>query len=183
MSPPFAKLETGFPGLILLQPRVFSDPRGTFVKTFHEDNFRDLGMAFIVREEFYSTSAKGVLRGMHFQVPPAAHAKLVYCSRGKVLDVVLDMRRQSPRFTEVFDRELSAVAREMLFIPSGFAHGFLALEDDAMMVYKTDRIHAPEHDQGVAWNSFGFDWPVEREPILSERDRLFPAWPDFQTPF
>jgi dTDP-4-dehydrorhamnose 3,5-epimerase len=181
--PPFQSIDTGFPGLILLQPRLFSDRRGSFVKTFHEGNFRDLGIAFTLREEFYSASAKGVLRGMHFQVPPAAHAKLVYCSRGRVLDVVLDMRRQSPRFGQIFSRELDGAKSELLFIPVGMAHGFLSLQDDSLMVYKTDHVYAAEHDKGVAWDSVGFKWPLDHEPIMAERDRQFPRWPDFQSPF
>jgi len=180
---PFQSLETGFHGLILLQPRLFADRRGAFVKTFQVENLRELGIEFTLREEFYSTSVKGVLRGMHFQVPPAAHAKLVYCARGRALDVVLDMRRTSPQFGKVFGRELSPENRELLFIPIGFAHGFLSLEDSSLMVYKTDRVHAPEQDKGIAWDSFGFKWPLDQQPIMSDRDRQFPRWPDFQSPF
>ena len=182
-EPPFQKLETHFSGLILLQPRIFKDHRGSFIKSFHETDFRALGITFSLREEFYSTSAKNVLRGMHFQVPPAAHAKLVYCVQGRVLDVVLDLRRSSPRFGQSFGCELDSVKRQILFIPAGFAHGFLSLEDDSLMVYKTDHIHAPEQDQGIAWNSFGFQWPLNQPPTISERDRQFPPWPDFQSPF
>lgn len=182
--PAFQSIDTGFPGLILLQPRSFSDRRGSFVKTFQEDNLREFGITFALREEFYSISAKGVLRGMHFQVPPAAHAKLVYCAGGRVLDAVLDMRRQSPRFGQAYSRELSPATREILFIPAGFAHGFLSLEEDSLMVYKTDRVHAPEQDKGVAWDSFGFAWPLPTQPpIMSDRDRQFPRWPEFQSPF
>jgi dTDP-4-dehydrorhamnose 3,5-epimerase len=183
MSRAFETIETGFPGLALLQPRVFEDRRGAFVKTFQEEDFRAAGIQFALREEFYSTSAKGVLRGMHFQTPPAAHAKLVYCARGRALDVVLDMRRQSPHFGKVFSRELSADNREILFIPMGFAHGFLSLENESLMVYKTDHVHAPEQDQGLAWDSFGFKWPLAGAPIMSDRDRGFPRWSDFQSPF
>lgn len=180
--PPFKLVETGCAGLVVLQARTFSDPRGTFVKTFHEGLFKDLGIPFVPREEFYTVSAKNVLRGMHFQIPPAAHAKLVYCAAGRILDVVLDLRPNSPTRGGTISRELSAANREMFFIPIGFAHGFLSLEDDSLVVYKTDAIHSPEHDLGIAWDSFGFNWPVTH-PILSERDRKFPAWPDFKSPF
>jgi dTDP-4-dehydrorhamnose 3,5-epimerase len=181
-EPMFNAVATGFAGLVLLQPRLFADHRGIFVKTFHEPLFRELGIAFQPREEFYSTSAKDVLRGMHFQLPPCAHAKLVYCPAGRVLDVALDLRRNSATYGRAFARELSAANRELLFIPAGFAHGFLALADDALLVYKTDAVHSPAHDTGIAWNSFGFAWPVAN-PILSERDRKFPAWGEFQSPF
>jgi dTDP-4-dehydrorhamnose 3,5-epimerase len=173
---------TELPGLQIIRPRIFQDARGSFVKTFHRDVFRELGLDFEPREEFFSTSAKGVLRGMHFQLPPAAHAKLVYCIVGSVLDVVLDLRKNSPAFGRSCVRELSAANREMFFIPVGFAHGFLALEDGATMVYQTSTVHSPTHDAGVRWDSLGFNWPV-KAPVLSERDEKFPALRDFQSPF
>lgn len=180
--PAFRPVATDFPGLLVLQPRVFTDHRGLFVKTFHAGDFRDLGMAFEPREEFYSTSARNVLRGMHFQAPPAAHAKLVYCLRGRVLDAVLDLRRGSPRYGRSFGIELNATQRDLLFIPVGFAHGFLSLEDDSLMVYKTGAEHSPSLDKGIAWDSFGFKWPASA-PVMSARDRGFPAWADFSSPF
>ena len=173
---------TELPGLQLIRPRIFQDARGSFVKTFHCNSFRELGLDFEPHEEFFSTSAKGVLRGMHFQLPPAAHAKLIYCIVGSVLDIVLDLRRESPTSGRCCKRELNAANREMLFIPVGFAHGFLALEDGATMVYQTSTIHSPAHDAGVRWDSFGFDWPV-KSPILSERDQKFPPLRDFISPF
>lgn len=173
---------TELPGLKLIRPKIFQDARGSFVKTFHRDLFRGQGMDFEPREEFFSTSAKNVVRGMHFQLPPAAHAKLVYCIAGRVLDVVLDLRKNSPVFGRSCARELNAATREMFFIPIGLAHGFLALEDDATMVYQTSTVHSPAHDAGIRWDSFGFDWPVDH-PILSERDRRFPALREFNSPF
>jgi dTDP-4-dehydrorhamnose 3,5-epimerase len=180
--PQFQKIETACAGLFVIKPRVFTDPRGSFVKTYHENLFLDLGLAFTPREEFFSVSAKNVLRGMHFQLPPAAHAKLVYCATGRILDVVLDLRSNSPTRGQAVSRELSAANREMFFIPPGFAHGFLSLEDDTLTVYKTDFVYAPAQDAGIGWNSFGFNWPVA-QPIVSERDSKFPAWSDFQSPF
>jgi dTDP-4-dehydrorhamnose 3,5-epimerase len=178
----FEPVPTGFAGLLRLNSRVFRDQRGVFVKTFHADQFRQLGLQFQAREEYYSISAKGVLRGMHFQAPPAAHAKLIYCLSGRVLDVVLDLRRASPTFGKSFQCELGAAPGGLLFIPVGFAHGFLALEDHSLMVYKTDTVHDPARDAGIAWDSFGFPWP-EGQPVMSERDRRFPRWPDFLSPF
>lgn len=182
MSVPFETLPTGFAGLYLLRPRLFQDQRGIFIKTFRSDQFRELGIPFEPREEFYSTSAKNVLRGMHFQLPPAAHAKLVFCLSGSVLDVVLDMRRTSASYGKSFSVRLDAKTRDLLFIPIGFAHGFLSLEQNSLMVYKTDAVHKPELDTGIAWNSFGFDWKIV-SPIMSERDRKFQAWEEFQSPF
>lgn len=175
-------LPTDLPGVLVLRPRVFSDARGTFVKTYHADTFRDLGIPFTPREEFFSVSARGVVRGMHFQLPPAAHDKLVYCVAGAVLDVVLDLRPGGPTYGCSITRELSQDNREMLFIPVGCAHGFLALTDGAVMVYQTSTVHTPAQDAGILWNSFGFTWPVT-DPVLSDRDRRFPALSEFRSPF
>ena len=173
---------TELPGLKLLRPKIFQDARGSFVKTFHRDFFREHGMDFEPREEFFSTSAKNVLRGMHFQMPPAAHAKLVYCIAGRALDVALDIRKNSPAFGRCHARELNDRNREILFIPVGLAHGFLALEDNTTMVYQASTVHSPALDTGIVWNSFGFDWPVVA-PVLSDRDQKFPTLREFQSPF
>jgi dTDP-4-dehydrorhamnose 3,5-epimerase len=174
--------DTALPGLKVLRPRIFRDARGDFVKTYHAGIFRELGIPFAPAEEFFSVSHKNVVRGMHFQTPPHAHAKLVYCAAGRVLDVVVDLRRESPAFGRYVSRELSAANREMFFIPEGFAHGFLSLEDDTMMVYQTSTVHAPASDAGILWNSFGFDWPVSA-PLVSDRDQAFPALAGFDSPF
>jgi len=174
-------LPTELDGVFILKPNVFEDARGSFVKTYHEELFASCGIRFAPKEEFFSVSGKDVLRGMHFQRPPAAHDKLVYCPVGRVLDVVLDLR-STAKGVRWIARELSAANREMLFIPVGCAHGFLALEDDSMMVYLTSTVHSPSHDAGVLWNSFGFDWPV-KNPTLSERDQRFSALSEFQSPF
>ena len=175
-------LPSSLPGVWVIQPPVFQDQRGGFVKTFHIEAFRDAGINFAPREEFFSVSRRGVVRGMHFQLPPAAVDKLVYCPVGRVLDVVLDLRKESATCGQTFSRELSAENREMLFIPVGFAHGFLALADDTLMVYQQSGVHSPGHDAGIRWNSVGFDWPVTN-PLLSARDQAFPALADFASPF
>jgi dTDP-4-dehydrorhamnose 3,5-epimerase len=170
------------PGAFVLHPQVSEDGRGHFVKTFHQPGFAALGMKFDPQEEFFSSSHRNVLRGMHFQLPPHDHDKLVYCIRGSVLDVILDLRKASPRFGEFARVELSAQNRLLVFVPRGIAHGFLALENDAVVVYKTSTVHAPSHDAGIRWDSFGCSWPVEN-PILSARDRSFPALAAFNSPF
>jgi dTDP-4-dehydrorhamnose 3,5-epimerase len=182
----FEFVPTPLSGLQEIHPRFFADARGSFVKTFHAELFRKAGLDFQPAEEFYSVSAAGVVRGMHFQLPPHDHAKLVYCPAGRVLDVIVDLRKNSKTYGEHFSRELSAENRVMLYIPSGFAHGFLALEAGSMMVYQTSTVHAPESDAGIHWESFGFDWPLKAanlSPILSDRDRAFPALADFASPF
>lgn len=170
------------PGAKLIEPSVFTDVRGSFVKTFHAPQFAEFGLAFAPMEEFFSTSAKGVLRGMHFQIPPQDHSKLVYCIAGRILDVLLDLRKSSPSFGQAVSAELSATNRQMFFIPSGIAHGFLALEDNAVTVYKTSTVHAPSHDRGIRWISFGFNWGVAT-PITSARDEEFPPLAMFESPF
>lgn len=178
----FSIEETILPGLKLIQPRIFEDVRGSFVKTFHHGLFESLGMDSTFRESFLSVSRKNVVRGMHFQVPPAAHSKLIYCTAGRVLDVVVDLRRDSPTFLRCASHEISASNRKMFFIPIGFAHGFLSLEDDTVMVYQTSTVHHPDLDSGILWNSFGFDWGV-LDPIISDRDRAFPPLQHFDSPF
>ncbi|WP_193210814.1 dTDP-4-dehydrorhamnose 3,5-epimerase [Luteolibacter marinus] len=172
------------PGVRVLRPFVFEDARGNFVKPFHEGQLAAHGIEMTVREEFFSTSAAGVLRGMHFQVPPHAHQKLVYCISGRVLDVVLDLRRDSPGYGRCAAFELSAANHHVVHIPVGLAHGFLSLEDQSCLVYKTDAVHAPDCDAGILWNSFGFDWPVAGfEPVISPRDQAHPRLSDFSSPF
>lgn len=170
------------PGTFLLEPSSFSDHRGCFVKTFHKGLFQDLGLAFNPAEEFYSTSSKGVLRGMHFQLPPHDHAKLVYCILGRGLDVLVDLRKKSPAFGRFASADLSQSNRHMIYVPTGVAHGFLAMESDTLMMYKTTSVHAPTHDAGIRWDSFGFDWGVAA-PVLSNRDAVLPRLDDFVSPF
>ena len=175
-------LATEIPGVLVVQPPVFEDERGVFVKTYSQQSFADAGITFEPEEEFFSVSRAGVVRGMHFQLPPAAHAKLVYCASGAVLDVVLDLRKNSPAYGRAISRELNERNREMLLIPVGCAHGFAALSDRALMFYQTSRMHSPPHDAGVRWDSFGFGWPIA-SPILSARDRALPPVNDFDSPF
>ena len=172
------------PGVKVLRPFVFEDARGAFVKPFHEGQLAAHGISMTVREEFFSTSAAGVLRGMHFQIPPHAHQKLVYCIVGRVLDVVLDLRRSSPAFGCAASFELSAANRHLVHIPVGFAHGFLSLDDESCLVYKTDCVHEPSCDAGILWESFGFPWPLDhQEPRISARDLAHPRFDDYVSPF
>ncbi len=170
------------PGAFILQPRCFEDNRGNFVKTYHRGLFKDMGIDFAPTEEFFSTSHKDVLRGMHFQLPPHDHNKLVYCIRGAVLDVVVDLRRGSPTYGKTASIELGETNRFLFYIPKGFAHGFLGLHDNSIMVYKTDHFYAPASDTGILWDSFAFDWPVTA-PVISPRDLAFPALRDFNSPW
>jgi len=175
---------TPFNQLFVIEPFRHSDSRGEFVKTYHTERFQHAGIQFELREEFFSVSKKDVLRGMHFQTPPFVHQKFVYCTQGKILDVVLDLRKSEPTYGKCFSIELSALNRLMLWIPIGFAHGFLSLTDESCVIYKTDREHAPSNDIGICWNSFGFAWQVQPKLLkLSPRDLQLPPFDSLQSPF
>lgn len=169
------------PGTWLVRLHRAEDERGSFVKTFARSFFEAAHLDFDFREEFYSVSGLDVVRGMHFQLPPHDHAKLVYCATGSVLDVLLDLRA-GPGFGRVTSAVLDARQPTLVVIPAGVAHGFRSLQAGSLMVYKTSTEHAPSHDAGVRWDSFGFDWGL-RQPIVSARDHRHPALAEFRTPF
>ncbi|TWU63392.1 dTDP-4-dehydrorhamnose 3,5-epimerase [Crateriforma conspicua] len=176
--------ELSLPGVYLIDGFQHVDQRGEFVKTFHHPLFEQRGLSFKVREEFFSISGKHVLRGMHFQLPPHDHHKLVYCIAGRVLDVVLDLRMGSEHYGKHLSVELSGKRRQMLWIPKGLAHGFLSLAEDSCLIYKTDREHHPESDAGIRWDSFGMSWPCDESSVsLSPRDQMHPTLDEFSSPF
>ena len=178
----FKLQKTGIPGCFEIACPLFEDERGSFVKTFHVDFFSELSLATHFAEEYYSKSRKDVLRGLHFQLPPMDHEKLVYCLSGSVLDAVLDIRVDSPTFGEHRLIELSADKGNMVYMPRGIAHGFLVTSDHAVMQYKVTSVYSSAHDSGILWDSAGIYWPASR-PILSARDSSFPAFSDFISPF
>lgn len=169
-------------GVKVLEPFVHRDPRGDFVKPFHAGQLLEHGISLELEEEFFSTSAANVVRGFHFQTPPHAHAKLIYCITGRVLDVVVDIRRESLTYGQCAGVELSAENHYIIFIPVGFAHAFASLEDGSCLVYKTDSVYVPESDAGLLWSSVDFDWPID-DPMLSERDAVFEPFHAFESPF
>ena len=178
----FELKHTDIPGCYEIQPRLFDDSRGRFVKIFHKDMFKELGLNADYAEEYYSRSLRGVIRGMHFQTPPEDHVKIVYCTKGAVFDVVLDLRVGSPTYGSVQTFRLEAEKGNFVYIPKGLAHGFCALSDNATLVYKVSTVYAPKSDAGIRWNSIGVDWPVQT-PIVSDRDQGFKDLSDFESPF
>ncbi len=178
----FTKRELEIPGCFEIQPKVIGDDRGRFIKTFHASTFTDLDLETRFEEEFYSVSKPGVLRGMHVQLPPMDHVKLVYCAVGSVLDVVVDLRRGSPQFGKHARVPLSAEKGNMLYIPRGLAHGFACVDNEAVMMYKVSTGHSPAHDSGIRWDSAGIDWP-RADWILSVRDKGLPELSAFDSPF
>lgn len=175
-------VETKFSGCYQLLPRVFNDERGRFVKTFHKDIFKEYGLETDFVEEYHSLSKRGVLRGLHFQTPPADHAKLVYCIMGEVIDAVVDLRVDSTTYGQYELFNLDSEQANALYIPRGLAHGFYTVSDSATMVYNVTSVHSPENDAGILWNSVGIPWPEEK-PIVSTRDNAFPALSDYISPF
>ncbi len=178
----FELIQTPIAGCYEIQPKVLSDERGCFVKTFHRTEFgyRDLQLDF--DEEYYSVSRAGVIRGLHFQLPPMDHVKLVYCVSGSVFDAVLDLRIGSPSYGQSFSTELSATKGNGLYIPKGLAHGFAVTSESAILTYKVSTVYSPQHDAGILWNSANIDWPIT-DPTLSSRDQSFVPLSDFQSPF
>lgn len=161
----------------------FNDLRGSFFKTFHFDFFKEHKLTTDWKEEYFSISKKNVIRGMHFQTPPEDHAKLVTCLTGSVIDVIVDLRKNSKTFKKNISILLNASSQnKMIYIPKGCAHGFLSLEDNTLMHYKVSSVYNPEKDMGILWNTIGFDWKCEH-PIISERDKRHISLHEFQSPF
>lgn len=175
-------IATDIPGCLEIRPPVFADERGKFVKTFQRELFAAHGLAVDFAEEYYSYSHHGVLRGLHFQLPPYQHAKLVYCLSGEVIDVVVDLRVGSPVFGRHVTLTLSGEKANILYIPPGLAHGFYVSGDHALMQYKVTTAYAPEHDTGILWSSAGITWP-DPNPLVSRRDAGFVTLERFESPF
>ena len=175
-------INTPLKGLYILQTINHQDIRGGFQKLFNFDAFRDNGLAVEFKEIYYSLNKKGVLRGMHFQNPPHDHEKLVYVSNGSILDVVLDIRKDSETYGKYFSIRLDAESGKYLYIPKGFAHGFLSLEDNTIVNYAQTSCYNAEHDCGVDAISFGMEWGV-KDPIRSGRDLTFPSFDVFKSEF
>jgi dTDP-4-dehydrorhamnose 3,5-epimerase len=169
-------------GVLLIEPDIFKDERGDFVKVFHKDMYASHGINTDFKESYYSTSKKDVIRGMHFQTPPHDHAKLVHVTFGSIKDVVLDLRKNSPTYGQFDVFEINADNKKMVYIPSGFAHGFVSLIDNSQVAYLQSTMRVADAEGGIIYNSFGMDWGVSN-PILSQRDQTFPTLANFNTPF
>lgn len=174
--------ETSFEGLYVLETVNFQDIRGSFQKQFNYDFFKMNGLDTNFKEFYYSVSHKNVIRGMHFQLPPFDHTKVVYVSKGRILDVVVDIRKRSNTFAQCFSMELNDSQAHYLYIPKGFAHGFLSLEDGTIVNYAQTSCHSQKHDCGIAQDSIAFDWGINN-PIVSGRDLTFQKLQNFCSPF
>lgn len=176
--------QTALPGVFLITPRRFRDDRGYFEETWNRAGLAAAGIeADFVQDNHSLSERAGTLRGLHFQAPPHAQAKLVRCSRGAVYDVAVDIRRGSPGFGRWFGVELSQENGRQLFIPRGFLHGFLTLTPGAEVQYKCTAFYAPAADGAVLWNSLGIGWPLDGAPVLSAKDAAAVPFGSFETPF
>jgi dTDP-4-dehydrorhamnose 3,5-epimerase len=177
---------TTLPGVLVITPRVFPDPRGFFLESYNSEAWRSAGIETVFVQDNHSKSTRGTLRGLHFQLPPAAQVKAVRVVRGAVWDVVVDIRVGSPTFGQWVGVELTAENFRQVYVPTGFAHGFCVLSDEAEILYKTSVVYSPTHERGIAWNDpqLAVAWPVA-EPLLSDRDRRAGSLADYlaATPF
>ena len=173
---------TSISGLLILSSSIFDDVRGSFKKVLTKNDFDTLSLESNFAELYYSINKKDVIRGMHFQLPPVDHVKMVYVISGEILDVCLDLRASSKTFGKYFSIALSGDSNSYLYIPRGIAHGFASLKDNTIVHYAQTSCYSKEHDCGIRYDSFGFDWPV-KNPIISGRDREFPAFQNWNTVF
>jgi len=179
----FKKLS--IPDVILITPEVFEDERGFFMEAYKESDFRKFGIDEKCVQDNHSKSKKNVLRGLHYQISPTEQAKLVRCIKGKVFDVAVDIRKDSPHHGKWVGEYLSEENKNMLFIPAGFAHGYLVLSEEAEVIYKVSKEYSGQHERGIFWKdpAIGIDWPLSEEPILSEKDRNLPYLADTEDSF
>lgn len=178
-------LETKLHGLCILEPRVFEDVRGYFLESYNKETFKKIGIDVDFVQDNQSLSSKGTLRGLHFQKPPYAQAKLVRVITGSILDVVVDIRLGSKTYGEYFSVVLSGKNKRMLYIPEGFAHGFLSLEDNTLIQYKCSDLYNKESEGGVVWNDpdININWGIDYEPIISDKDKNNIFLKNFKSPF
>lgn len=174
--------KTKLDGCIEITAAVFQDDRGITIKPFHIDSFSLLGINKHFSEDLMVTSKKSVLRGLHFQSNPFSQAKLIYCVKGSIYDVAIDIRKNSLTYGEYVVFLIDSKKHNLAFIPEGFAHGYQVLEEDTTVIYKMSSVYSPEHEGGIRWDSLGIDWPIEK-PILSEKDMLLPKFEDFISGF
>ena len=181
---PFDFRKMDIPGLVLIEPKVFDDDRGYFLEIYKHSEFVRSGIPEHFVQDNFSRSILGVLRGLHYQLNPKAQGKLVRCVRGRIFDVAVDIRKGSPTFGRWEGKELSGENGLMLYLPAGFAHGFLTLSDSAEVLYKCTEEYSPAHDRGILWNDpdINIPWAI-KDPLLSDKDRIQPRLQDAESNF
>lgn len=179
-------IKTDFPDLYVIEPKVFEDSRGYFFESFNAQKFNDAGINILFVQDNESHSSHGVIRGLHYQLSPYAQTKLVRVIKGKILDVVVDIRQNSPTFGKHFSIELSGGNKTQLLVPKGLAHGFSVLSDTATVMYKCDTFYSTEAERGINYNDpkLAIDWMVEPDKVLvSSKDRVYPNLTDAEMNF
>jgi dTDP-4-dehydrorhamnose 3,5-epimerase len=174
--------QTNLVDCVQISPKILTDHRGTFVKPFHFDSFKENNLRTDFKEQYYSTSTKGVLRGLHFQTPPKEHVKLVYCVKGEIMDAVVDLRVGSPTYGHYDLFHLDGEKKNMIYIPEGMAHGFYVSSKEAVVVCLLTSTFSSECDSGIRWDSLNIPWP-NCNPILSKKDKELPSLEEFNSPF
>jgi dTDP-4-dehydrorhamnose 3,5-epimerase len=173
-------------GVVLIEPYLIKDERGYFFESFNQERFEEIVGKVLFVQDNESKSSKGVLRGLHFQKPPYSQAKLVRCTYGKILDVIVDIRKKSSTYGKTFSVELSEKNKKQIFIPRGFAHGFIVLSKHAKILYKVDNKFAPEFESGIRWNDkqLNINWGLsEKDILISEKDSKLNLFKELKNPF
>lgn len=173
---------TTFEGLFIIKTYFAKDKRGIFNKVYNKNFYKKHNLNTNFEELFYSESQKNVIRGMHFQTPPFEHEKLVFVLKGSVIDVVLDIRKNSDKYGNFFELKMSSNEGMAIYIPKGFAHGFKSLEDETIICYLTTKVYDSKHDSGIRYDSFGYDWQL-KNPIVSDKDKKLIVFDEFKSPF
>lgn len=176
--------DTALPGVKILKPRRFGDDRGWFSEVWNAERLSEAGIDVEFVQDNHSYSAeRGTLRGLHYQAPPKAQAKLVRCTRGAILDVAVDARKGSPTYGQWIVEELSSENNLQLLVPTGFLHGFVTTQPDTEVQYKVTGFYDASCDGSVRWDSLGIDWQLVTQPVLSDKDRIAPQFAEWESPF
>jgi dTDP-4-dehydrorhamnose 3,5-epimerase len=180
--------KTPLPGLLVIEPKVFADDRGFFLDFYNRDSFAEIGLKEQFIQDNHSRSKKGVVRGLHYQINPSPMGKLVKCAKGKIFDVGVDVRKGSPTFGKWHGETLTGDNHKMLYLPPGFAHGFLALEDNTDVIYACTGVYSPKDERAIVWNDpeIGIKWPLELvggKAIVSDKDQKNPQLKEAETNF
>ncbi|MDB3085878.1 dTDP-4-dehydrorhamnose 3,5-epimerase [Clostridioides difficile] len=175
-------INTNLEGCVEILPDMFEDKRGTIIKPYHHPSFKELGINENFDEDLFVKSKKGVIRGLHFQRDPFGQSKLIYCISGSILDVAVDIRKDSKTYGEYVCFNLNAEKMNMAYIPNGFAHGYEVLEENTAVIYKLSSKYSPESEGGIKWDSMDICWN-EKNPIISDKDKELPTFFEYTTNF
>ena len=175
--------ETEIQGIFVLEDFVFLDSRGAFTKKYNIESFEKCGLDLKIKEQYFTFSKKGTIRGMHFQLPPFEENKLIYVPKGEIIDVLLDLRSKSHTYGKHISIKLSEKMSTSIYIPEGIAHGYQVLSNDTIVIYLSSNVYSKSCYTGISWNSFGMKWPLTKNPEISEKDSTLVQFDQFESPF